>query len=110
MNAGPIHPRIKRLPAERLALAAKALLAQKGGNFVSSALPPTTGPVFSGCKVDKSAQTLTLGFNTSLLLSDTVVVRAYNKVENNSATEVQINGNPPHAHVLSFSFNRIAPH
>lgn len=79
---GPIHPRIKREVGERLAKAAAAL------HWGSK---PSTGPVFSGCRLDNTARKLTLAFNSSLLKGDSVVVRPYNSAGNNSAMEVQVN-------------------
>ena len=104
---GPIHPRIKVLPAERLATAAAALqlipardsaaYLPAGASFsVGSRSLALTGPVFAGCKVNAAAQLLTLFFVAPILqdgkpTTDKVIVRAYNKPENNSATEVQVN-------------------
>ena len=104
---GPIHPRIKVLPAQRLATAAAALHWQLSSNLVSD-LPSTNpitddkislaaaGPVFAGCKLNAAAQRLTLFFSAPIVqagktTTDRVVVKPYNAAENNSATEVQVN-------------------
>ena len=86
---GPIHPRIKRLPAQRLATAAAALL----GWGDPQQPKPLTGPVFEKCDVGDSAasRTLVLTFDETLLRGDSVVVKPYNAAGNNSATEVLVN-------------------
>lgn len=107
---GPIHPRIKVLPAERLATAAAALHWRSLPDSLAS--PPTglpssdivgssrslalTGPTFAGCKMDSAAQRLALFFAAPIVqagkpMTDKILVKAYNAAENNSATEVQVN-------------------
>lgn len=106
---GPIHPRIKVLPAERLATAAAALLnsaarppiaSSESINTSASAEPSRsfalTGPVFAGCKTNAAEQQLALFFAAPIVqagkpMADKITVKAYNMAENNSATEVLVN-------------------
>lgn len=110
---GPIHPRIKLLPAERLATAAAALQWQRlpdsvallpAGSSKSTSIGAdqstrsfaSTGPVFAGCKTNAAEQRLKLFFAAPIVqaggpMTDTIIVKPYNMAENNSATEVQVN-------------------
>jgi hypothetical protein len=63
-DLGPLHPRVKKQVGNRLA---QGLYATSYGGKVALA-----GPVFSGCSVAKDGQSMTITFNSTLLVGESV--------------------------------------
>ncbi len=83
---GPIHPRAKIWVGKRLAAAIY--------NLVYGGTGPIVGPVISSCKMSVDGKAVTVQFNSSLLLGDTVSLGLYNETAIASAMEVQIAKGP----------------
>ena len=68
MMMSAIHPRTKAHVGRRLAQAAWAVAYGHDDE-------PSVGPVIAGCTVDTTGDFITVGFNTSLLKSDSFVFK-----------------------------------
>jgi len=79
MLMSSVHPRTKKHVGDRLAAGAWRQAYGKTKD-------PGVGPVISGCEVH--GDKIVLLFNTTLLASDAVLFKGYNKTNNASATQV----------------------
>lgn len=80
---GSIHPRTKKLVAQRLAKAAWAIVYEHD--------TPFTGPVLSGCGLSSDKSQLIIRFNDTFMFGDDLMVTNYSRNEQASAMFVRIN-------------------